>query len=59
MLGYTSENEPMECPLFKGTISIGNTSEPTIDFQGTFVNFQGSIDEKSCAVVEKSFIWGG
>ena len=25
----------------KGTISIGNTSEPTIDFQGTFVRFPG------------------
>ena len=24
-----------ECPLFKGTILAGNTSEPTIDFQGT------------------------
>ena len=47
-------------PLFKGTISIGNTSEPTIDFQGTcYCSFSGSIDEKSCAVVEKSFIWGG
>lgn len=21
-----------ECPLFKGTISVGNTSEPTLDF---------------------------
>ena len=25
----------LRCPLFKGTISIGNTSEPTINFQGT------------------------
>ena len=25
-----------------GTISVGNTSEPTIDFQGTAVSFQGS-----------------
>ena len=24
-----------------GTISIGNTSTPTIDFQGTFVRFPG------------------
>ena len=26
----------------KDTISVGNTSEPTIDCQGTFVSFQGS-----------------
>ena len=25
----------------KGTISVGNTSEPTIDFQGMLVSFQG------------------
>ena len=24
----------------KGTVSIGNTSEPTLDFQGTFVSFR-------------------
>ena len=29
-------------PFFQGTSSIGDTSEPTIDFQGTFVGFQGS-----------------
>ena len=23
-----------ECPLFLGTISVGNASTPTIDFQG-------------------------
>ena len=30
-------------PLFLGTISIGNTSEPepTTDFQDTFVHFPG------------------
>ena len=28
--------------LKKGTILIGNTSEPTIDFQGTAVSFPGS-----------------
>ena len=26
----------------KGTILVGNTSEPNIDFQGTFVRFRGS-----------------
>ena len=29
----------LTCPFFKGTISIGNTSEPTIDFQGITVSF--------------------
>ena len=27
----------------KGTISVWNTSVPTIDFQGSAINFQGSI----------------
>ena len=35
---YTPENERIHPPK-KGTISIGNASEPTIDFQGTFVSF--------------------
>jgi len=36
---YTPENEHVPQ---NGTILVGNTSEPTIDFQGTAVRFQGS-----------------
>ena len=35
----------------KGNISIGNTSEPTIDFQGTFVSFRGSVYDPSLGFV--------
>ena len=31
----------LTCPPKKGILSIGNTSEPTIIFQGKFVSFQG------------------
>jgi len=42
-LGQKKQLHPgkLTCPPKKGTISIGNTSTPTIDFQGTFVSFQG------------------
>ena len=30
-------------PLKRDELLVGNTSEPTIDFQGTCVSFQGSI----------------
>ena len=38
------ENERI-CPLTKGQAeNEENTSEPTIDFQGTFVSFRGGIN---------------
>ena len=38
---YTPENKHMSPK--KGIISIGNTPEPTIDFEGTFVRFPGRL----------------
>jgi len=40
-LGFVVWDSNPYIPLFKGTISIGNTSEPIIDFQGTAVSFPG------------------
>ena len=37
-----------ECPLKRDELSIGNTSEQTIDFQGTFVRFPGSTLKVGC-----------
>ena len=38
-------------PIKVGTISMGNTSEPTIHFQGTFVSFPGSTPKNT------HFVW--
>ena len=47
---YNAPRKTHECPLILGTISsisIGNTSEPTIVFfQGIPVSFQGGVNQK-------------
>ena len=45
-VGKTKNIHPWETnkyPLKRDVISVGNASDPTIDFQGTFVSFQGSM----------------
>ena len=43
---------------FLGIISIGNASEPTIDFQGTFVRFPGSVKSNKWNMQTVSIVCG-
>ena len=52
----TPENERIR-PLKRDELSVGNTSEPTIDFQGKFVSFPGSTMEKPLLI--HGMIFGG